>query len=71
MNLLKGYRNALGMTQADMASELGISRQSYYMKEKGRVAFTDKEKIIVLSLFHKIDEKLTIDQIFFTHKVGK
>lgn len=64
-NKVAGYRRMLGKTQAEMAVELKISRQSYYLKENGKVSFTDKEKIMFKQLLLSIFPKITIDDIFF------
>ncbi|MHA6603077.1 helix-turn-helix transcriptional regulator [Aerococcus urinae] len=71
MNLIKGYRNMLNLTQKEIADILGISRQSYYLKEKGYVPFNDHEKLEIKNLFLTVDPNITIDKIFFTNKVGK
>jgi len=60
-----GYRNMLDMTQKEMAIYLGITSQNYSNKENCRTSFNDQEKIKLKKLFNKIDENLTIDDIFF------
>ncbi|WP_155286087.1 helix-turn-helix transcriptional regulator [Lacticaseibacillus zhaodongensis] len=61
-----GYRVMAHMTQGDVASYLGITRQTYNMKERGINAFTDKEKLKMRTLFQqRVDQGLTIDAIFF------
>lgn len=65
INKVAGYRNMLGLTQKELASYLGITAQSYSNKETGRNSFNDKEKIELKRLFNKIDDKLSIDDIFF------
>ena len=44
-NRIAGYRRMLGYTQASIAKEFGISKQSWFLKEKGTIAFSDDEKI--------------------------
>lgn len=65
-NIIAGYRTMLGKTQKDMADELGISRQAYYMKENGKTPFSDSEKIIIKKLIASVNPNATIDEIFFT-----
>lgn len=69
-NVLKGYRTMLGYTQQEMAVLLDISRQSYYMKENGKTPFTDIEKVIIKKEISKIFPDITIDDIFFSFKLG-
>lgn len=68
-NKVRGYRNMLGMTQKDLGDQLGVSAQAISQKEKGINSFTDKEKVILLSLFREVDEHLTIDSLFFSINV--
>lgn len=63
--IIAGYRVMLGFTQAELAEKLHISRQSYYMKESGKVPFTDKEKIVIKELVSRIKPDVTIDSLFF------
>ena len=44
---IKLARMRLGLTQQNMAEELGISVVTYSKKETGKVRFTDREKILV------------------------
>lgn len=62
---IRGYRNMLGKTQAEMAKILGISKQSYHNKETGKVAFTDREKITFKKTLLPMFPKITIEDIFF------
>lgn len=56
----------LGKTQQDVADIFGISRQAYFLKEQGKVPFSDKEKIIFRDLVQLIFPSISIDEIFFT-----
>lgn len=62
---IKGYRNFLGHTQEAMGEKLGISKQSYSMKENGKTPFNDKEKIIFKNMLQEVFPNITIDDIFF------
>ncbi|EKB53733.1 helix-turn-helix transcriptional regulator [Falseniella ignava] len=65
LNLVKGYRNMMNLTQEDVADVLGMTKQQYNPKELGRRPFNDKEKIILLNIFKQADPSLTIDRLFF------
>lgn len=41
---IKGARTRLGLTQNEMAEQLGISVHSYQKKESGKIPFTEKQK---------------------------
>lgn len=64
-NKIVGYRNMMGMTQKDIAEHFDISSQAYWKKEKGKVPFSDKEKVIFKNLLNSIFPSITIDEIFF------
>lgn len=65
LNKIAGYRKMLGMTQQDMAKKMNISRQTYSLKENGKISFSDNEKVILKELLMQIFPKITIDEIFF------
>lgn len=71
MSKISNYRRFKGLTQTDVANMLGISLQSYSRKELEKVPFNDNEKIFVLNLFKGDFPNLTIDKLFFEHKVSK
>ncbi len=48
---LKALRTLFGYTQEDMASKLGITKQSYSLKERGMRSFDDGEKLMLVGLF--------------------
>ena len=64
-NKVRGYRMMLGMSQQQMGIELGISKQSYYKKEKGISQFKDIEKVRFKELLKSLFPDITIDDIFF------
>lgn len=64
-NIIAGYRTMLGLTQQDLANKLGISRQAYSLKEKGRTPFSDSEKILIRDLVSEVVPNISIDSIFF------
>lgn len=68
-NIIAGYRRMLSMTQVDMARKFGVSRQAYYLKEKGQTPFSDKEKVIFKDLISTIFPDITIDEIFLPQMV--
>lgn len=65
MTTVKRYRKFSGYTQSDLARFLGISLQSYWKKENGKVPFSDEEKIKVRDILGKHDSSLTIEKLFF------
>lgn len=62
---IAGYRVMIGLTQSQMASKMGISRQSYYAKETGKTPFKDSEKKLFRDLIRNLIPNITIDEIFF------
>ncbi len=62
---IKGYRNMLNLTQTELGKELGLTKQSYSNKERGKREFTDKEKKKMKDLLLPIFPDVTIDDIFF------
>lgn len=68
LNKVAGYRTMLGIKQKDMALKLGISSQSYSNKENGKTPFNDLEKLKLRKIFKKIDNNISIDEIFFLSK---
>lgn len=65
-NRIAGYRKMLGCTQTEMAKKFDISKQSYYLKENGKVPFTDNEKKEFKKMLQPFFDSITIDEIFFT-----
>lgn len=65
LNLVKGYRNMLNLTQEDLAKKLGVTKQAYSLKEIGKTPYSDKEKVILLNIFQQADPTLTIESLFF------
>lgn len=65
LNKIVGYRKMLGYTQSDMAEILGISVQAYCQKEKRRINFADKEKVVIKNILTPHFPCITIDEIFF------
>lgn len=55
----------LGHTQESMAKEFGISKQAYWMKERGDTQFNDREKVLFKEMLKSIFPDITIDEIFF------
>lgn len=58
----------LGFSQEEMAKCFGISKQSYWLREKGKVEFTDKEKMKFKKMLQPMFPNITIDEIFFDQK---
>lgn len=64
-NVIKGYRNMLNLSQAEMGEKLGISKQAYHNKETGKTSFKDDEKQIFKNLLLPVLPNVTIEDIFF------
>ena len=63
---IKKYREQLGMTQQEMADELGLSRQNYHQKENDLRKWSDSDKVNIRELLRKkLDPALTIDELFY------
>ncbi|MDK8502123.1 transcriptional regulator [Aerococcus sp. UMB1112A] len=65
VNKVAGYRRMLGLTQAQLASMIGVSRSSMQNKESGKFPFKDNEKIKLVEIFKEIDPSLNVANIFF------
>lgn len=65
-NKIKSVRVGAGITQDQMADILGISRQSYILKENGTKEFKLKEANVFVETVNKETGKhYTIKDIFF------
>lgn len=62
---LKAFRKLKGLTQADVANELGILYTTYSLKENGKQDFSLPEAKKIADLFN-----LTIDEVFFSQEVN-
>lgn len=60
MNKLKMYRVGYGLTQNQLAKELGIARATYCSKELGKKDFTQPEINKILKLLN-----MKYEEIFF------
>lgn len=69
INKIAGYRAMLGLTQEQMGKALGISKQQYSPKERGKVPFNDREKQAFKNVLIPYFPDITIDEIFFDSKV--
>ena len=64
---IKKYREQLGMTQQEMADELGLSRQNYHQKENELRKWADDDKVKIRELLRKkLDPAITIDELFYS-----
>ena len=62
---VKGYRNMLNLSQKEVGDMLGLSKQSFSLKERGKVKFTIDEMKTLKNLFSSINPHITIEDIFF------
>lgn len=65
INKVKGYRNMLNLSQEEISSILGITKQSYYLKENGIREFKDNEKLKFKELLIPFFPDITLEEIFF------
>lgn len=65
LNKVAGYRVMLGLTQEQMGELLGMSKQQYQAKEKGRTRFNDQEKRAIKEMLEPYFSDITIDTLFF------
>lgn len=56
---LKQIREAAGQTQEQAGEALGITKQAYGRKEKGRRPLTTDEAVILAQLFKVTDAEIT------------
>ena len=61
--ILYGLRKAKGLTQKELAKEIGISELSYRNKERGKNEFTQDEMFFLSHFLNK-----QIDKIFLPRK---
>lgn len=65
MNKVKGYRVMAGLTQKEMADKLGISRETFILKEKND-RFTTAETIAITTILNECGLSLTREEIFLS-----
>lgn len=64
MKKIVKFRKKYGLTQAEIAHSLGISRVSYNMKENGKRQFKPIEMLKLYKYFEKKGIKLDIQEFF-------
>ena len=62
---LRGLRVMLGKKQDDFAELLGITKQAYSAKERGKTSFRDSEKIVIADYIISRFPDETITTLFF------
>lgn len=62
---IRGYRNMLGLTQTELGKILGITKQAYSNKERGKSNFSDSEKLKIKEMLLPYFPDIKIDDIFF------
>ena len=55
----------LNLSQKEVGDMLGLSKQSFSLKERGKVKFTIDEMKTLKNLFSSINPHITIEDIFF------
>lgn len=65
LNKVAGYRVMIGLNQTEVGNILGISKQAYSNKERGKNQFNDQEKVKLKELFQVYFPDISIDDLFF------
>ena len=65
-NKIRGYRNMLKLSQEEMGTYIGVTKQSYHLKETGKTKFTKEEMKKIKKLLLPLFPCITIDEIFFS-----
>lgn len=65
INKVKAFREAIGLTQKDLASILDISVDSYSRKERGVSEFRKNEMMKITELFKINGISESLQEIFF------
>ena len=63
LNRIKGYRVMIGITQEEMATEIGISLKGYTDKENGKSALKTDELKKIQVVFKNHGLETTIDEL--------
>ena len=61
---VRGYRVAYGITQEQMAKQLGVATRTYQRKENGEADFTIKEFRKIYKVFTKYNSKISAGTFF-------
>jgi len=65
INLVKGYRVGAGISQLEMAKELGMSEPTYRVLENNPDKFTVEQIKKFVSLIQKVEPEAKAEDIFF------
>lgn len=68
---LRGFRVMLDKNQDDFANLLGITKQAYSAKERGKSSFKDSEKIVLADYISTHFPEATITTLFFEDRKTK
>lgn len=60
MSTLKFFRRKVGLSQSEIAKQLGLDQSTYCRKERGEAPFTVKEAKTLTEIFNK-----TVEELFF------
>lgn len=64
LNKVKGYRTMAGLTQSEMAKEIGISERTYATKEQDITKFTVSEINSIVEVLNKNNLNIKISDLF-------
>ena len=65
---LKDKRTTLGLSQTDVAIQLGLTKSSYSKRENSKLDFSISELQDLVSILKLSNKEIT--KIFFNHKVA-
>lgn len=65
INKIAGYRVMIGFNQTQMGKVLGISKQAYSCKERGKNQFTDSEKVKLRNFLKDYFPNISVEELFF------
>jgi len=68
---LIAYRKMLGLTQSEVAKDIGLSLSSYSRKESGVLQFSQSQMVTVTNFLKDKISEITMDEIFFNDKCSK
>lgn len=64
LNKVKGYRTMAGITQAEMAKQIGVSERTYATKEQDVKKFTISELDSLVKVLNKHNLNIKLSDLF-------
>ena len=63
MNKIKGYRSMIGLTQEELATELGMATRTFVNKETGKSEFTVSELQTIKEILNAKGINVSLDEL--------